>query len=656
MDSEKKEEKPKVFTLASDEGRYRLLVENAHVGICVCQGDRVCYANRAFAAMTGYTLLELTSHSLLRIVHQEDHPHVIREYSRRMRGENEASSYEFRGVTKEGRVKWLLMSAIRIDWDGKPAALDFVTDLSDRRYMEETLRKSEARYRSLTDDVLDNSAVGLVILDGELKVAWANRTFGEFFSIQRELTIGLSAGRVLETLQKAATDPSGFLLSARDALKGEGRTATFEFSAKPAPGKEERHIECRTQHVGEGLFSGGRILHFYDITPQKTAQLENAAMQAKLLQSQRLETAGTLACGIAHDFNNILQSICLNAHLLSSQSALAEQDQLYLSRIDSAAGRGTKLVNQLLAFSRGMQASFDAISLSEAVLKGVEMLGWILPENIKVVTELSPEECAILGDEGQIEQILLNLAMNSRDAMPEGGVFRVTAGPVKVSGRNREVEPGDYVLLTVEDSGHGMEESTLCRIYDPFFTTKEVGKGSGIGMSVVYGIVRDHGGQIFCNSTPGKGTVFSIYFKRAGVARIHRKAKAAEPEVLPGKREGVLVVDDEPFIAESLCDVLKANGYEALAANSGEAALELYKEQSGKIDLVVLDLGMPGMGGKECLECLRKMDGELKIIVASGYDAATHAGEVKKLGAKAFISKPYSISGLLRTIEEILEG
>jgi PAS domain S-box-containing protein len=656
MDSEKKQEKPEIFTLASDEGRYRQLVENAHVGICVCQGDRVCYANRAFAAMTGYTLEELTSQSLLRIVHEEDHPHVIREYSRRMRGENEASSYEFRGVTKEGQIKWLLMSAIRIDWDGKPAALDFVTDLSDRRQMEETLRRSEARYRSLTDDVLDNSAVGLAILDGELKVAWANRTFGEFFGIQRDLVVGIPAGRVLEGLQRAAGAPLDFLNSAKSALEEEGQTVSFEFSTKASPGKEERHIECRIQPVREGLFSGGRILHFYDITPQKTAQLVNAAMQAKLLQSQRLETAGTLACGIAHDFNNILQSICLNAHLLTAKSSLVEQDQLYLSRIDSAAGRGTRLVNQLLAFSKGMQTSMDAISLGAAVLKGVEMLRWILPENIKVVAEVSQEECAIFGDEGQIEQILLNLAMNSRDAMPEGGVFRVSAGPVKVAAGNREVEPGDYVLLSVEDNGHGMDESTVCRIYDPFFTTKELGKGSGIGMSVVYGIVRDHGGQIICNSTPGKGTVFSIYFRRAGATPVVRDARSSEPEVLPGKRERVLVVDDEPFIAESLCDILKANGYEALTANSGEAALETYKELGEKIDLIVLDLGMPGMGGKECLGRLRRMDGELKIIVASGYDAATHAEEVKKLGAKAFISKPYSISRLLKTIEEILEG
>jgi CheY-like chemotaxis protein len=239
--------------------------------------------------------------------------------------------------------------------------------------------------------------------------------------------------------------------------------------------------------------------------------------------------------------------------------------------------------------------------------------------------------------------------------MPNGGVLRIATAPVTITSPGEELPAGEYVLLTVEDNGHGMTEGTLGRIYDPFFTTKEVGKGTGIGMSVVYGIVRDHEGRIFCSSTPGKGTVFSLYFKRLDQLPAYNKP-VEEQAALPGRREGIMVVDDELFIAEGLCDILKANGYEAITAGCGERALELYAERCDSIDLVVLDLGMPGMGGKKCLELLMQQNPRLKVIVASGYDAATHAESVKKIGAKAFISKPYSIASLLRTIEEALEG
>ncbi|MCF8034348.1 MAG: response regulator [Desulfarculaceae bacterium] len=380
-------------------------------------------------------------------------------------------------------------------------------------------------------------------------------------------------------------------------------------------------------------------------------------MAQSMRQSQKMEAIGTLAGGVAHDFNNILQVLLGQSELMKQHPRLPPDLRPGLDNMISSLERARDLVQRLLTVGRKLTARVVPVDLNHEVRLVVGILESTLPRMIAIGLELAPNLRPIKGDPGQLEQLLLNLASNARDAMPGGG--RLTLGTANLrlgaarSPGGPPLPPGHYVVLSVADTGQGMDATALQRCYDPFFTTKEVGKGTGLGLSTVYGIVEAHQGLIVCDSAPGEGTRFTIYLP-ADSAQAAKPAPApALATPAPKARGGVLVVDDEKGIRESVVEYLSHLGHQVFEADSGEQALEVYAAHQQEVDAVVLDLSMPGMGGKACLERLTKFDPQAKVLVASGYAGSEVSRELDGMGAAGFITKPFRLSELGKALEAL---
>ena len=395
-----------------------------------------------------------------------------------------------------------------------------------------------------------------------------------------------------------------------------------------------------------------------DITERKEAEKEREKMQAQFRQAQKMEAVGTLAGGIAHDFNNLLQAVQGYAQLLQMRKGEEDSGQRELSQIIRAAERGADLTQQLLTFSRKVESELRPIDLNHEVESVRLLLERTIPKMIQMEFHLAENLKIVEADPGQVEQILMNLAVNAKDAMPEGGRFIVETANVTLDENycmiHPEARPDEYTQLTVSDTGHGMNKKTLEHIFEPFYTTKETGKGTGLGLATVYGIVKSHKGHITCHSELGEGTTFKIYFP--AIESEEKIVRTQEPlAAARGGEETILLVDDEEPIRILGSQILEEFGYTVLTAADGESALQLYQEEHQRIALVILDLIMPGMGGKRCLGELLKVNPEARVAIASGYSPDGPTREILKNGAKGFVSKPYDMRQMLNVVREVLD-
>ncbi len=407
----------------------------------------------------------------------------------------------------------------------------------------------------------------------------------------------------------------------------------------------------------------GRIIgHFgvqQDITKRKQAEQERTKLQAQLFQAQKMESVGILAGGVAHDFNNLLQVIRGNMELLVQGNVSNTQFQSRISTITKSLDRATQLVQQLLVFSRKAESRKIHVDLNQEVESVALILERTIPKMISLELHLDPAVRPVSGDPLQIEQVLINLANNAVDAMPDGGKLNIETSNVELDQDFVRLHPGsntgNHVLLTVSDTGCGMDKEILEHIFDPFFTTKEVGKGTGLGLASAYGIVKAHGGYIHCYSEPGLGTTFRVYLP-AGEQDDIAEEESRQAVRLQGGQEAVLVVDDEQDIRELAREAMEMLGYRVKTAASGEEALKAYQDQADSIDLILLDLNMPGMGGHKCLQKLLKLDPSVKVVIASGYSANGHGKDALSSGARGFIGKPYQLKELAAMIREALDN
>jgi two-component system, cell cycle sensor histidine kinase and response regulator CckA len=397
---------------------------------------------------------------------------------------------------------------------------------------------------------------------------------------------------------------------------------------------------------------------YLDITDRKRAEIEKEDLKSQLLQSQKMEAVGTLAGGIAHDFNNLLQVTQGYSEMLLEEKNENDWDYQDLLKINHAARKGAELVQRLLTFSRKVEPTPVPLDLNSHIVHVEVLLGRVIPKMINIQLELSSNLPRIYADSTQIEQVLMNLAVNARDAMPTGG--KLTIGTARTTLDNEWCQshvgskPGEYVLLTVSDTGHGMDRATVDHIFEPFYTTKEIGRGTGLGLAIVYGIVRQHDGYITCSSETGKGTTFKVYLPAIESPVDHEKENIA---TLPASgTETVLLVDDETFIRELGVRILEKSGYKVLSAGNGKEALDVLQKHMGDISLVILDLIMPEMGGREFLEKLRKSAPKLKVLVASGHSSDVSVKESLDNGAMGFVSKPFTVKGLLKQVRNVLDG
>lgn len=395
-----------------------------------------------------------------------------------------------------------------------------------------------------------------------------------------------------------------------------------------------------------------------DITDQVETESKNKLLQEQLMQAQKMEAVGNMAGGVAHDFNNLLQSISGYTQLLMLEHESRNEDLSKLQGIEKASRRAADLVRQLLTFSRKIESNLAPLNLNREIRQIRAMLDRTIPKMIEIEMKLDPEIFHIKGDPVQIEQILLNLAINASHAMMDGGILTIETQNVYLDSSfcnsHLGTSEGSYVMLRVTDTGIGMDRQTVKRIFEPFFTTKETGKGTGLGLASVYGIVQAHKSYIECSSEPGEGAQFTIFFPAIGQQQ-DMTAKGPDTTPIPKGTESVLLVDDEITIREIGTEMLRNYGYTVITASSGEEGLETYREKSEQIDIVIMDLNMPGMGGFRCMKELKAMDPDCLILVASGYTPAESIQRATELGADGFISKPFQMSSFLRKIRDTLD-
>jgi PAS domain S-box-containing protein len=431
---------------------------------------------------------------------------------------------------------------------------------------------------------------------------------------------------------------------------------------------EARGFVGRSQELRHFYFTGRRmeldgvayLVGFgIDITKRKQAEAARARLESQLLQSQKLESVGRLAGGVAHDFNNYLTVINGYCDLLLSRLAPDDPDRAGLVDARRAGERAATLTRQLLAFGRQQILSPSPVSLNQIVSSIETMLRCLAPENIDLATVLAPGLGAAMADTGQIEQVLMNLVTNARDAMPNGGTIRIETANVDLDSatgeRHRDIAPGAYVTLAVTDTGVGMDERTRALIFEPFFTTKELGKGTGLGLAMVYGIVKQSGGAIAVRSEPGAGSAFTVYFPRVDAPA----AQLPPTPVVERPRSGqgtVLLVEDQASVRGLIKRVLLSSGYHVMEAGSGPQALALPDSQVRSIDLLITDVVMPGMSGSELAKGLTARRKGLRVLFISGYAPSETMREGILEPGVAFLQKPFSPAQITATVDEILSA
>lgn len=528
------------------------------------------------------------------------------------------------------------------------ALLGAVTGLAIRRLLA-AARDRDASYRSLLETTHD-----AIFLMHRYRFVDCNTRTLEMYGCRQEQILGQTPYRFSPPRQPDGSDSTAAAQRHIQAALA-GRPQFFEWVHLRLDGQPfDAEVSLSRVEIG-----GRPMLRAVvrDISARRAAERERGRLEQHLRQAQKLEAVGTLAGGLAHDFNNLLQGVRGYADLLLLDHPAGAAGRDKLEEIARAADRGAELTRRLLTFSRRVETQREPLDLN-ALIRGLsQLLERTVPRMVAIDLELADDLPAIEADRSQLEQVLMNLAVNARDAMPEGGRLTITtsryrhdpAGPEAVP----EIGPGLHVLLQVTDSGSGMSAEVAEHAFEPFFTTKGPESGSGLGLAMVYGIVRGHRGAIQLSSRPGAGTRFRILLP-AGTTQARPAAGPAADEPLSGGDETLLLVDDEPSLLRMVRDLLERHGYRVLTATSGEAALVIYRDAGATIDLVILDQNMPGMGGARCLKALLALDEYVQVLVLSGHPAGPSA--LLQRGARGALQKPVAAGALLRAVRRALDA
>jgi len=622
--------------------QYRQLVELAQEGILIADANELIrYVNPAFARSLGYAEEELIGRSILTLIPEEDRPRVTAETEKRRRGES--SRYEVRMRTKEGELRDFLIAAAPL-WDETgtfAGALAVTVDITELRRKEEALRRSEERY----SDLYNNAPDGYHTLAPDGTFLEINETELRWLGYRREEVIGrLTFGDVLDERSRRIFE------HALASLKEEGTVRELELEMVRRDGT---HFAVRVNMTVEGDEQGALRYRatVRDVTEQKS-------LEKQLMHAQKLESIGALAGGIAHDFNNLLTGMLGFTELALRELGPQDPRRELLQNVLTLGQRGARLVRQLLTFSRRIEVHRTTLDVREFLKEMVGLLQRVLPETIAVRLDVSEPIGSLEADPVGLQQVLMNLAVNARDAMPDGGTLTISCAPVTLAKPGvpplpPDAPPGAYVRLSVADTGIGMTPEVQARIFEPFFTTKEVGKGSGLGLSVVYGIVRAHGGFITVESAPGLGSRFDLYLPLTERAAIPRGGGSTTP-LIRGADELILLADDEPVLLDLEEKVLRAHGYRVLKARDGQEALRLYEDHQREIAAIVLDALMPGVTGIEAARRIRERDARARILLVTGYNPEESGLGGIRVENVHILQKPYTPRQLLETIGHLL--
>jgi two-component system, cell cycle sensor histidine kinase and response regulator CckA len=625
------------------EARFRRMIETTQEGVLLVDSSaRISYANRRMAEMLGCTEEELPGTLLFDHLDERFRAKAIHSFERRKQGAKDNFDVQF--VRKDGTRCWGMVSATPVtDAQGRfEGSFSMVNDITERKQAEEALAQSEHRYRILADAAFE----GIAVSDGGVFID-ANEQLAALLGCPRSELVGMP---VLECVHP---DHRGRVA---DVIRA-GESATYEFSLLRRDGTTVP-VEARAgaAQLGDRRV---RVSAIRDLSERKRAEEELEQTGVRLLQAQKMEAVGRLAGGIAHDFNNLLMVVLSYSELALRQVGEASPAAEMLNAIRAAVDQAKALTQQILAFSRRQVLTLRRLDPNADVAAAVKMLGRVIGEDIQIETRLAREPGYVRADRAQLQQVLLNLAINARDAMPKGGTLTLETADVVLDEAAARMlhgaRPGRYVVIRVRDTGVGMDAATVGRLFEPFFTTKELGRGTGLGLATVYGIVKQHGGYIEVESAPGAGAAFTIYLPRVGEGP--DTSEALLSEAVGGGDETVMLVEDHELVREATSLQLADSGYRVLCAPSGAAAIEMARGHEGRIDLLLTDVVMPGMNGRELFARLAAERPGLKVLLMSGYTGDLPAGtDANPEPELPLVQKPVGIAELKRRIREVLQG
>jgi len=625
-------------SLRESEERFKSVFQSHHVLMLILDPEtgRIVDSSPGACAFYGYTREELTKKNIMDI--NTLSPEEIFERMQIAKSQ-QRRYFDFRHRLASGEVRDVEVCTGPIVAGGRTLLFSVIQDVTDRKQAEEALRQSEELNRLL----IEASPVGIgILLDDAL--AYANPTLLKTFGFESpQEIVGQSVYKFI-----GSRDLERLLQSQQDILAGKEIPPYHEASGVRKNGETFDMTVWPRRIDYQGKPS---MLFFLADTS------ESKALRSQLAQAQKMEAVGTLAGGIAHDFNNILQVALGYSELILGDDGLPQQFRGDLRRINESARRGADLVQRLLTFSRKVESKPQPLNLNRRINEMRKMLERTIPKMIEIQLLLAEKVATINADPTQIDQALMNLAVNARDAMPEGGKLAIETANVVLDeeyARMRlNAKPGPYVLLTVTDTGTGMDQETLAHIFEPFYTTKSVGEGTGLGLAMVHGIVQQHGGHVRCLSEPGKGTTFKVYFP---AIPDEVTTQAEFDNIAPAfGTETILLVDDETFVRELGARILTKHGYTVLQTTNGREGLDLFRKKRSRISLVILDLIMPEMSGMECLKELLNLDPQVNVLIASGFSAETSVNETIEMGAKGFVGKPFRVAELLQNVRRVLD-
>ncbi|TGU74840.1 PAS domain-containing sensor histidine kinase [Geomonas terrae] len=543
---------------------------------------------------------------------------------------------------KGGGRFWAELTLNRTQFRDKAYVLAVARDITTRRAVEEALRQSEEFLKNVVDHI-----PAMVFAKDAVKLHFItiNKYGEELLGFSRKEILGRSNHDLFPSEQA-----DFFSAKDRETLESGELVEIPEEVISTAAGNRILH----TKKIPL-MDDQGKARYLLGIAEDIT---EKKQLEEKLLQSQKMEAIGQLAGGVAHDFNNILMVIMGYGSMLRNDPSLASENREQVERIMEAADKAAQLTAGLLTFSRKQVIKTQTVDLNEVIRRVEKFLSRIIGEDVQLKSQLPEHPLPVEMDSNQIEQVLVNLATNARDAMPRGGLLTVTTSLQRIDqgfvDANDAGSPGPYAVVSISDTGLGMDEATRRRIFEPFFTTKELGKGTGLGMSIVYGIVTQHGGFINVYSEPGLGTTFKIYLPLSPSAFEAAEA-LRELEHPRGGSETILVVEDEANLRTLLEQILSGAGYQVLVAENGAVAVDIFARNEGKIALILMDMVMPGMSGKEACGAIRRIDPSARVLYTSGYTMDIIKSRDLMEEGTELMTKPVRPAELLRKVREMLD-
>jgi len=641
-------------SLIAEKEHLSVTLQSIADGVIVTDGDgKVVLVNKVAESLTGWTEKEAkgkTVNEVFYIVNEKTqicNENYVNNILKTGKADSLSDNYILIGKDTTKRLIADTGAPIR-DQSGNVIGVVLVfRDAAEKRKAEEELKKSEERFRALYEDnpsmyftvdsqglVLSVNPFGAEQLGYTVHELIGQSVFNVFYpddkeAVKQQMEVCLHNPGKVEHWELRKVRKDGIMLWVREAAR----------AVRGSDGNPVVLVVCE------------------DITKRKQAEEEHAKLEQQLLQAQKMEAIGQLAGGVAHDFNNLLTAIIGYGHLLKNDENKDDRMSAYVGQILSAAERAAILTNDLLTFSRKQIVNLQPVNLNKIIKNMESLLLRVIGEDIELSRVLTDTALTIMADSTQIDQILMNLATNAQDAMPKGGSFIIRTDRVEINGEYIKVygygKPGSYALLSVEDTGTGMDEKIRGRIFEPFFTTKEVGKGTGLGLSMVYGIVKQHDGYINAYSEPGRGTTFKIF-----LPLIQSKVEQLKPDELvkvKGGTETILIGEDDTQVRNLLKEVLSNAGYIIIEAMDGNDAVEVFQKHKDNVHLLILDVIMPKKNGKEVYAEIKNVKSDIKVIFVSGYsEDIIYKKGILEVGLN-FISKPVSPDELLIKVRDVLD-